>query len=115
MFEEKIRFYISEDVRRKLKEKHGVEPEQVKACFFNREGCYLVDVREEHKTEPPTRWFISQDDRGKLLKVCFIYFAAEKAYEIKTAYPPNQLEVTIYATAQMRVSNEQAAIKDEQQ
>jgi len=53
MFEEKIKFYISEDVRRKLKDKHGVEPEQVKACFFNREGCYLVDVREDTKLSRP--------------------------------------------------------------
>ncbi len=39
----------------------------------------------------------------------------EEKIKFKTAYPPNQLEITIYATAQVRVSNEQAAIKDEEQ
>lgn len=92
----KIILYISDDVAKKLKEKHGVGLEQVQACFENRERAYLFDKREEHLTDPQTRWFIAEYESGKLLKVCFMYFAQERRFEIKTAYTPNQTEIEIY-------------------
>jgi hypothetical protein len=79
----------------------------VRVCagsFLTLEGTYLLDTREEHATEPPTVWFISQTSQGRKLKVVFI---ARKVgipgggravnVEIKTAYGPNEKEIEIYA------------------
>ncbi|MBK9205482.1 MAG: hypothetical protein IPL73_24280 [Candidatus Obscuribacter sp.] len=93
MTDSKIKLQMSDAIRQKLKEKHDISEEQVQACFLNRERGYLFDDREEHKTDPPTRWFIAEDDTGKLIKVCFIYFPEDRAFEIKTAYPPNETEI----------------------
>ncbi len=68
MAEDKIKLHMSDAVRKKLKDKHGISEEQVQCCFLNRERGYLFDDREEHKTDPPTRWFIAEDDAGKLIK-----------------------------------------------
>jgi uncharacterized DUF497 family protein len=95
---DKITLHVSPDVRRKLKEKHGVCLEQVQACFENRERAYLFDTREEHQTEPQTRWFIAEYESGKSLKVCFMYFADEKRIDVKTAYPPNDEEIELYTS-----------------
>jgi uncharacterized DUF497 family protein len=101
---DRIVLYISDAVRKKLKEKHNVGVEQVQACFDNRDRAYLVDTREENQTDPQTRWFIAEYEFGKSLKVCFMYFAEDKRIEIKTAYPPNEREIEIYATAPPRAS-----------
>jgi uncharacterized DUF497 family protein len=99
---DKITLYISDDVRNKLRHKHDVNLEQVQACFDNRERAFLFDTREEHQTEPPTRWFIAEYESGKLLKVCFMHFRDERRIEIKTAYPPNEMEIELYAEAPPR-------------
>lgn len=104
MTDSKIKLQMSDAIRQKLKEKHDISEEQVQACFLNRERGYLFDDREEHKTDPPTRWFIAEDDTGKLIKVCFIYFPEDRAFEIKTAYPPNETEIEIYKIAPQRAS-----------
>lgn len=46
----------SSAVKQKLAQKHGVSLEEVQQCFANREGNLLEDIREEHKTDPPTQW-----------------------------------------------------------
>lgn len=89
-------FYVSPSVREKLKTKHKITEVQVLQCFANREGRYLLDTREEHRTTPPTQWFIATTDYGLRLKVCFVYDPSSKIIEIKTAYPPNDDEVRIY-------------------
>lgn len=66
--------WYSDEVRKKLAEKHKVSEDEVRQCFENREGDYLEDTREEHRTDPPTHWFV----------------------EIKTAYPANPTEIDIY-------------------
>lgn len=69
-----IKLVMSEETKEKLRTKHHVEPDEVTQCFFNRKKGFLIDTREEHKTEPPT----------------------QKTIEIKTAYEPNVEEVMIY-------------------
>jgi hypothetical protein len=56
---------------------------------------FLIDTREEHKTEPPTQWFISGTNKQRQLKVVFIR-TSRTEIEIKTAYEPNPEEVMIY-------------------
>ncbi|MBB4844678.1 hypothetical protein HNP55_003222 [Paucibacter oligotrophus] len=89
-------FFVSPEVRQKLKVKHGVTEVQIMQCFANREGRYLIDDREEHKTNPVTRWFIAQTDYGIILKVCFVYDPATKIIDIKTAFRPSQQAIDLY-------------------
>lgn len=72
-----------------------VSENDVFECFINRTHSFLLDSREDHQTDPPTQWFISENDYGRRLKVCFI---KEEAYmTIKSAFVPNAIEEQIYA------------------
>jgi len=95
--------WYSEDVRKKLAEKHKVSEDEVRQCFENSlDGNYIKDTREEHLTDPPTHWFISETNRLRVLKVVFVArkIKTESGYEtrveIKTAYPPSPTEIEIY-------------------
>lgn len=85
---------ISPKIRAKLADKHNVTPEEVKQCFCNRTGELLLDPREEHASDPPTLWFISETHHGRLLKVACI-FENENVY-IRSAFEPNETELRIY-------------------
>lgn len=86
---------ISNPVKRKLMVKHGgITEQEILECFANRERCCLIDDREDHRTDPPTQWFIGETDRGIKIKVVFI--ENESDLIIKTAYTPNSLEIEIY-------------------
>lgn len=88
--------FISPRVREKLKTRHNVTEAQVLQCFANRIGRDLTDTRPEHRTDPPTRWFIAQTDYGIELKVVFVFDPATNVVEIKSAFPPNDEERRIY-------------------
>lgn len=82
-------------ILRKLKEKHAVEWYEVEEAFWNSTGQYIEDIRAQHKTIPPTLWFISVTDKGRKLKIVFI----EKLngdIELKSAYAPNEKEMKLY-------------------
>ena len=81
-------------VKQKLAEKHGVNLDEVQQCFANREGGLLEDTREDHKSDPPTQWFIAETDYGRRLKVAFIL--KDGNILLKTAYGPNCKEEAIY-------------------
>ncbi|MBS4098555.1 MAG: hypothetical protein KGZ83_17160 [Sulfuricella sp.] len=85
---------ISQPVLDKLKAKHGVARREIEQCFDNREGGFLMDEREDHRTDPPTLWFIAPTNGNRLLKVVFI--AIDGRVHIKTAYAPNDTEIGIY-------------------
>ena len=63
-------------------------------CFASREGSYLKDTRAEHKTDPPSQWFVAETDYGIKLKIVFIQKGSD--IHIKTAYKANQKEIQIY-------------------
>lgn len=86
---------ISVGVRNKLASKHGVSEEEIIQCFANREGCFLEDIREHHKTDPPTQWFIAETDFGRLLKVIFID-RGDGDIVIRSAFEPGPEERRIY-------------------
>lgn len=86
---------LSDAVVKKLLNKHSVKPDEIEACFYNRTSGLLEDVREQHKTNPPTMWFIAETNEGRSLKVIFMELP-NGTYEIKTAYEPNEDEVRIY-------------------
>lgn len=87
--------YFSPGVREKLKARSITEA-QVLECFANRDGKYLIDDREEHKTDPPTQWFVGSTDYGIILKICFVFDPASKLLNIKTAYTPNRQVIELY-------------------
>ena len=93
---------FSDDVAKKLAEKHNVTQDEVQQCFANVEGKFLKDPREEHQTNPPTHWFIAETNRLRLLKVVFVASkvktetGTETQIDIKTAYPPDANEIAIY-------------------
>lgn len=86
---------ISQTVLDKLANKHGVKELEVEECFLNYDlNKYLKDNREEHQTNPPTLWFISETHRGRKLKIIFI--ARDGKIYIKSAFEPNQQELTLF-------------------
>lgn len=85
---------ISTAVLEKLRSKHKVDVSEVQQCFLNRRGKLLFDTREQHKTNPPTLWFIAQTNRNRLLKIVYIQKGDEVL--LKSAFEPNDIELTIY-------------------
>jgi len=90
-----MRPHVSDRIRKKLREKHGVRVEDVVECFANRRDDGLLDTREEHATDPPTRWIIAETNFGKRLKVIFIA-RLDGSIVIKSAYPPEPEAEEIY-------------------
>ncbi len=87
---------LSSKIREKLASKvPPVTESEILQCFANRVGCDLLDSREQHKTDPPTRWFIAETDFGRLLKV--VYILKDGDLIIKTAYGPNPIEKKMYS------------------
>lgn len=64
---------ISQAILEKLEKKHGVCRREVEQCFENKCGLYLLDDREDHKSDPPTLWFVAPTSQGRKLKIIFIY------------------------------------------
>lgn len=85
---------FSASVIEKLLKKHNVTEKEVSECFQNRVRGLLADDREDHKTNPPTLWFVAETNHGRVLKVCFV--SKGGAFHIKTAYEANQKEINIY-------------------
>jgi len=53
-----------------------------------------MDTREEHASDPPTLWFITETYWGRKLKVVFIQKGED--IHVRTAYEPNEAELRIY-------------------
>lgn len=87
---------ISPAIEGKLTLKHQITRQDVEQCFINRTRSYLIDNRLDHKTEPPTEWFIAENNRGTLIKVVFIF--DDGLIYLKSAFPPNSIEIRIYNT-----------------
>lgn len=85
---------ISRSIRDKLASKHNVKPEEVEQCFANRIGEYILDVREEHASDPPTYWFIAETNYGRKLKIAFI--AEHGNVYIRSAFEPSQATIQNY-------------------
>lgn len=85
---------ISTEILEKLRDKHQVSLREVEQCFENKCGLYLVDDREEHRTDPATLWFVASTNKGRLLKVVFIFLNG--TVHIKTAFEPHQEVVDMY-------------------
>lgn len=87
-------FVISPTIDKKLDVKHDVDIKEIDECFDNKCGINLIDDREEHRTDPPTLWFVAETNSGRLLKIIYVY--RDRKYYIKSAYEPNAKEIRIY-------------------
>lgn len=85
---------ISADVLKKLGEKHKVDRREVEQCFANRTGRLLTDNREDHKSNPPTLWFLAPTNKGRVLKV--VYIQEGPHINLRSAFEPNAAESAIY-------------------
>lgn len=64
-------------------------------CFANREAkIALIDTREEHQSDPPTRWFIAETDFGRKLKIAYI--PRGKDIYLRSAFPANAKWIAIW-------------------
>lgn len=88
------RLIISAEILEKLGDKHQVTRREIEQCFENRVGVFLEDDREEHRTDPPTLWFVAPTNQERLLKVVFVI--SDGNVHIKTAYEPSARVVAIY-------------------
>jgi hypothetical protein len=85
----------SKHIEDKLKVRN-IGLEDIVQCFANREGGFPEDNRPNHKTVPPTRWFIAEDDSGRLLKIVFMYLEGSKEIHVKSAFEPNSQQLLLY-------------------
>lgn len=87
---------ISNKIKQKLLAKTPpVTEDEVEECFANVAGPRLIDKREAHRSDPATRWFIAETNMGRKLKVAYIQRDGE--IFLRTAYDPNQDELSIYS------------------
>lgn len=87
---------ISPKILAKLTDRHNVTEREVEQCFENIDGPLLMDTREDHKSDPPTLWFISRTNKNRLLKVAYIQ-RGHLVY-LRTCYEPNEAEMQIYSS-----------------
>ena len=93
----KIPLVIADVIKRKLSVKHGVSEEEIQEAFLNRQPLVLApEIRIKNQGTDPRYWFISETDRGRKLKVVFVFGSAGPP-EIITAYEPNTSEEFLYA------------------
>jgi len=82
-------------ISKKIEVKHRTkQPAEVEECFYNRTKGSLIDNRENHKTKPPTEWFIAKTDNERLLKVIFV-LENGKIY-IKSCFDTDSASIRIY-------------------
>ena len=86
---------IPQDIRDKLlRDDHNVNEDEVRECCLNHDGFYLEDDNEDHVTDPVSEWFVGETDRGRLLKIIFVF--RDGNLYLKSAYPANDKTQRIY-------------------
>ena len=89
-----LNLIVSKSTEQKLASKHGLTIAEVRQAFTNREGGFLEDPREQHRTDPPTQWFVSTTNHGRVIKIVFVH--RDGKVHVKTAYDANPTEIRIY-------------------
>lgn len=90
-----MKIYLSSTIREKLSRKlPPVTEAEIRQCFANQTLGPLIDIREEHLTNPYTRWFVAETDYGRKLKV--MYVPTKDGIYIKSAYDANEAVCRMY-------------------
>jgi hypothetical protein len=87
---------INDSIVKKLNDKHNVTTSEVRECFDNVTNGFLIDSREEHITDPPSHFFIAKTNKGRRLKIIFMYFEFKKKFIIKSAFEADQKAIGFY-------------------
>jgi hypothetical protein len=74
---------ISPDVLEKITERN-IRVIEIDQCFLNRAGGLCDDTRAHHLTNPITKWFVAETDKGRLLKI--MYVPTAEGVDLKSAY-----------------------------
>lgn len=85
---------VSAAILGKLREKHSVDLREVEQAFENKCGFVLIDDREDHRTDPPTLWFVAPTNRGRPLKVIFMMIDGN--IHLKSAYTADPSAIALY-------------------
>jgi mannose-1-phosphate guanylyltransferase len=89
-------FIFSPKISAKISDKnHNVTEQEVREAFFNSDGNSLIDPRDQHKTNPATLWFVSETNKGRKLKVCYVFDGDHTIY-VKTAYDATENIIRIF-------------------
>lgn len=62
----------------------GIRVIEIEQCFLNRDGGFCEDTRAHHLTNPLTKWFVAETDKGRALKLMFV--ATDDGVDLKSAY-----------------------------
>ncbi|TLS17119.1 MAG: hypothetical protein FDZ72_15810 [Betaproteobacteria bacterium] len=90
-----MKLIITPKIREKLANKEPpVSEEEIRQCFGNQTHRAVLDTREQHKTDPLTRWFVSETDHGRKLKIMYVPDPA--GIFIKSAYNATEEVQRIY-------------------
>lgn len=90
-----MKLFLSASIREKLSGKTPpVKESEIKQCFANMTREPITDNREDHRTDPLTRWFVAETDYGRTLKV--MYVPREDGIHIKSAYDATANIIRIY-------------------
>jgi len=90
-----MKIFLSASIREKLAGKRPPVTEgEIIQCFGNQTHEPLTDTREEHLTDPLTRWFVAETDYGRDLKI--MYIPKPDGIHIKSAYDATPNIIRIY-------------------
>ena len=85
--------FISAKVQQKIATRN-ITRDEIEQCFLNHHERYLIDEREDHRSDPPALWFVGATDSGRRLKVVFI--DSDSEISLRTAYAPSRQEEKVY-------------------
>ena len=88
--------YASKAVINKIEEIHSVTFIEAEEAFFNFKGKMLEEDRRQHRTKPPTYWFLSETFDERLLKIVVKIDRENNIAFLRTAYEPSQEEINFY-------------------
>ena len=78
---------------------------EVEEAFLQWDGYWVLDNREDHKTIPPTYWFLSETFDGRLLKIVIKPVPNTDYAYVRTAYDAYEEEIKIYEQKKSNCKN----------
>ena len=91
-----INLELHTSIVQKINNQHNVIENEVRQCFYNITNGFLIDDREDHRTDPPTLWFVAETDEGRLLKIICIHHKDRNQFILKSAYDANPATLALY-------------------
>lgn len=88
---------VSDKTKAKLRLKHQVTLDEVMQAFADRPDYVVEDDREDHKSDPPTYWFVASTDSGRMLKVVYVQRGGD--FHLRTAFPASAAQIHLFNSA----------------